>query len=69
MPIGRKNQMTESRKNFTLRLSETERKRREMDAQSNRMNPTDYLRQLYYEYDRVYGASQREKVINEKREK
>ncbi len=46
MLIGREKQMTEPRRNFTLRLSEEERKRLEQDAKENQMSPSDYVRHL-----------------------
>lgn len=46
MLISRMRQMSEPRRNFTLRLSEEERKRLDTDAKNNKMSPSDYLRHL-----------------------
>ena len=46
MLISRMRQMTEPRRNFTLRLSEEERFRLDTDAKNNQMSPSDYLRNL-----------------------
>lgn len=44
--IGRKGQLIEPRKNFTIRLSETEREQAEYDAKNNGMKLSDYIRYL-----------------------
>jgi hypothetical protein len=42
--IGRRGQLIEPRKNFTIRLSEEERAQAEYDAKSNGMKLSDYVR-------------------------
>lgn len=44
--IGQRGQLIEPRKNFTLRLSDEERKRAEYDAKANNMKLSDYVRYL-----------------------
>ena len=46
MLIGRKGQLIEPRKNFTIRLSDEEREQAEYDAKSNNMKLSDYVRYL-----------------------
>lgn len=44
--IGRKGQLINPRKNFTIRLSDEEREQAEYDAQTNNMKLSDYVRYL-----------------------
>ena len=44
--IGRKGQLIEPRKNFTIRLSDEEREQAEHDAKTNGMKLSDYIRCL-----------------------
>lgn len=46
MLIGRKKQMIDPRKNFTVRLSDTERERIMQAAKENGLTPSEYLREL-----------------------
>ena len=46
MLIGRKEQMIDPRKNFTVRLSDKERERIIQAAKENRLTPSEYLREL-----------------------
>lgn len=46
MLIGRKEQLIEPRKNFTIRLSDEERERAEYGARVNNMKVSDYGRYL-----------------------
>ncbi len=46
MLIGRRGQLVEPRKNFTIRLSDEEREQAEYDAKSNNMKLSDYVRYL-----------------------
>lgn len=46
MLIGKRTQLIEPRKNFTVRLSDKEREQAEFDAQKNDMKLSDYLRYL-----------------------
>jgi hypothetical protein len=46
MLIGKKKQMIEPRRNFTVRLSEGEREQVNKDAESNGLNPSEYVREL-----------------------
>ena len=53
MLIGRRGQLIEPRKNFTIRLSEEEREQAEHDAKANSMNLSDYVRYLILHGGRV----------------
>ena len=53
MLIGRRGQSIESRKNFTIRLSDEEREQAEHDAQTNNMKLSDYVRYLIVHGGRV----------------
>ena len=53
MLIGRRGQSIESRKNFTIRLSDEEREQVEHDAQTNNMKLSDYVRYLILHGGRV----------------
>ena len=44
--IGRRKQMVEPRRNFTIRLSELEEKQMKLDAEANGLNPSEYVREL-----------------------
>ena len=44
--IGRRGQLIEPRKNFTIRLSDEEREQAEHDAKANNMKLSDYVRYL-----------------------
>ena len=46
MRIGRKKQMIDPRKNFTVRLSDKERERIMQAAKENGLTPSEYLREL-----------------------
>ena len=46
MLIGRRGQLIEPRKNFTIRLSDEEREQAEYDAKANNMKISDYVRYL-----------------------
>lgn len=46
MLIGRGKQLIEPRKNFTIRLSEEERRQAEHDAKVSNMKASDYVRYL-----------------------
>lgn len=51
--IGRKGQLIEPRKNFTIRLSDEEREQAEQDARVNNMKVSDYVRYLITHGGRV----------------
>ena len=51
--IGRKGQLREPRRNFTIRLSEEEREQVEYDARTNLMRVSDYVRYLITHGGRV----------------
>ncbi|MHB8130572.1 MAG: plasmid mobilization protein [Mobilitalea sp.] len=53
MLIGKKKQMIEPRKNFTFRLSEEEREQVNKEAESNGLNPSEYVRELIIHGGRV----------------
>lgn len=53
MLIGRRGQLIEPRKNFTIRLSEEEREQAEHDARANNMKLSDYVRYLILHGGRV----------------
>lgn len=44
--MGRRGQLIEPRKNFTIRLSDEEREQAEYDAKTNNMKLSDYVRYL-----------------------
>lgn len=51
--IGRRGQLIEPRKNFTIRLSDEEREQAEYDARTNNMKVSDYVRYLILHGGRV----------------
>ena len=51
--IGRRGQLIEPRKNFTIRLSDEEREQAEHDAKANNMKLSDYVRYLIIHGGRV----------------
>ena len=51
--IGRRGQLIEPRKNFTIRLSDEEREQAEYDAKANNMKLSDYVRYLITHGGRV----------------
>lgn len=51
--IGRRGQLIEPRKNFTIRLSDEEREQAEYDARANNMKVSDYVRYLITHGGRV----------------
>ena len=51
--IGRRGQLIEPRKNFTIRLSDEEREQAEYDARVNNMKVSDYVRYLITHGGRV----------------
>lgn len=51
--IGRRGQLIEPRKNFTIRLSDEEREQAEYDAKANNMKLSDYVRYLILHGGRV----------------
>ena len=53
MLIGRRGQLVEPRKNFTIRLSDEEREQAEYDAKANNMKLSDYVRYLITHGGRV----------------
>lgn len=53
MLIGRRGQLIEPRKNFTIRLSDEERELAEYDAKANNMKLSDYVRYLILHGGRV----------------
>ena len=53
MLIGRRGQLIEPRKNFTIRLSDEEREQAEYDAKANNMKLSDYVRYLILHGGRV----------------
>jgi hypothetical protein len=53
MLIGRGKQLIEPRKNFTIRLSEEERRQAEHDARASNMKLSDYVRYLILHGGRV----------------
>ena len=53
MLIGRGKQLIESRKNFTIRLSDEEREQVGHDARVNNMKASDYVRYLITHADKV----------------
>ena len=53
MLIGRRGQLIEPRKNFTIRLSNEEREQAEYDAKANNMKVSDYVRYLILHGGRV----------------
>lgn len=56
MLIGRGKQLIEPRKNFTIRLSEEERRQAEHDAKVSNMKASDYVRYLICHGGRVDKA-------------
>lgn len=51
--IGRRGQLIEPRKNYTIRLSDEEREQAEYDAKANNMKLSDYVRYLITHGGRV----------------